>query len=102
MGTGKVYRQGGAPKRTAMKPSLRCYSLLLILSCEGTWWPSASQMDCGISTTEDRGTLIFVGPVAPSMFLAHCRCSVNITQWKELGLWRRQSEQAFSAQLCLF
>ena len=50
------------PQRIAMKLSLQCCSLFFILS--------ASCMDCSVFTTEDHATLIFVGPVAPSMFLA--------------------------------
>lgn len=53
------HREGLQTRRGPQKNSnetLRCCSLLLILSCEGTWWPSASHVDCGVSTAEDHGS----------------------------------------------
>lgn len=75
----------------------------LILSCDILGGRLLPHVGCCIFTAEDHVSLIFVGPVAPGISLAHSRCSVNIALCKELGFYRgRQTEQAESRPGCAF
>ena len=51
------------PTKNSSETPSECCSLVFILS--------ASCVDCSVFTTEDHAILIFVGPVAPNIFLAH-------------------------------
>lgn len=52
-----------------------------------------------VSTARDRAAPVFVGPVAPSVFLVHSGRSVNIAPWKELGLCQWSQPGWISARL---
>lgn len=83
VGTGKIYRQGRVPMNRNKTLS---FCLLLIPSCDVVGGCLLPRVSCSVFTAKDHAAPIFVGPVAPTVFLVHSGCSVNIAPWKELGL----------------